>query len=424
MQTVPAQHRSAPAAGRFSVLAGLWRRTRRARLRRRRKSGRTRLTREGFFYIAVLTFVFIAAMLADMNLLMVLAGMLAGPLWFNYRFVSLTLRGLEVRRRLPRQVCAGDALVATVEIGNTRKRLGSWALVVEERIHRRGGSEPGVRPRVFFSYVPAGQWRSRVYRGRLPRRGHYRFGPIAVVTRFPFGFFRRELLVDESEDLVVYPRLGKLTQQWFRRRLESFESAERRERRHGGAAGEFYGAREWRRGDSRRIIHWRSTARHGNLIVRQFEQQRNRDLAVLLDLWQPAEATTEHRENVELAVSFAATVVADACRKGGSDLTVANSHAPGECLRGPASAAMLREVMESFAVAEASPDDRLPAMLECLLPKIDRGTEVVLVTTRPVNLADPHYVETLGDPARPTALPQIHLVNTADPRLAQIFETE
>ena len=55
-------------------------------------------------------------------------------------------------------------------------------------------------------------------------------------------------------------------------------------------------------------------------MVLQFEQSRNRDVALLLDLWQPDQPTAADRENVELAVSFAATVVADLCRKGDSNV--------------------------------------------------------------------------------------------------------
>ena len=75
------------------------------------------------------------------------------------------------------------------------------------------------------------------------------------------------------------------------------------------ASGDFFGVREWQAGDSVRWIHWRGTARHGQLMVRQFEKHRRRDIVLLLDLWQPSQPDEEHLENVELAVCFAAMVV-------------------------------------------------------------------------------------------------------------------
>ena len=123
----------------------------------------------------------------------------------------------------------------------------------------------------------------------------------------------------QCETLIVLPRLGRLTEGWAGRRLEAFAGVDRRSLRP-GMEGDFYGVREWRSGDSRRLIHWRRSARLGKLVVRQFAQPRSRDVAVVLDVWQPERPTAEQLDNVELAVSFAATVLADVCRKGGQRL--------------------------------------------------------------------------------------------------------
>ena len=172
---------------------------------------------------------------------------------------------------------------------------------------------------MLFPYARAGQSRKGVYRGRLVERGRYRFGPLRASTRFPFGLFSRTITLGKPETLIVLPRLGRLTRGWAARRQEAFAGTDRRRRRP-GAEGDFYGVREWRSGDGRRLIHWRSSARLGKLVVRQFERPRSRDVAVVLDLWQPEPHRPEHVENVELAVSFAATVLADVCRKGGSNI--------------------------------------------------------------------------------------------------------
>ncbi len=394
---------------------------------RRHTPRRTAWCREGFYYFLVVAFVFVAAIIADMNLLMILAGMLAGPLWFGYRLVEATLRDLEVTRRLPPAVGAGDPLVVAVEVRNRRRRLGTWALVVEDPVAQALTGNPVARPVVLFPYVPAGQSRVRAYRGRIPRRGRYRFGPFQVSTRFPFGFFRRVVTVGAAQEMTVYPRLGRLTQQWLRRHHVSFEGAERREHRHGEASGDFYGVRPWRLGDSRRVIHWRSSARRGSLVVRQFEQQRNRDLAVLVDLWLPAAPGPSHLENVELAVSFAATIVAEACRRGGSDLVFATTSSPDQVLRGTASAALVREVMEALAIAEAAAEHRLPALAEHAFACIDRGTEVVLITTRPAARVDgrsvPECLAALAhEPARRAMLAQVRVISTDTPQLYEYFE--
>ena len=71
--------------------------------------------------------------------------MLAGPLLLSRHLALFTLRGLMVERRLPRAVCAGDLLVVHLAISNTRRRVGSWILVLEEPIRRlTGGRGPAV----------------------------------------------------------------------------------------------------------------------------------------------------------------------------------------------------------------------------------------------------------------------------------------
>jgi uncharacterized protein (DUF58 family) len=416
---------------------------------------RITVCREGWYYLLVLGLVFCGAMLREVNLLLILAGLLLGPLLFNLRAVVVTLRNLEVRRKMPQAVCAGDLLVANVSVTNARRRIGSWAVVVEDEVQpepARAHEKP-LRPSVLFPYVPAGQTRKGVYRGRLVRRGRYRVGPLRISTRFPFGLFCRTIVVGQGETLTVLPRLGRLSRGWAARRHEAFAGTHRRERRH-GTEGDFYGLRPWHSGDSRRWIHWRSSARSGELLVRQFEQPRNRDVAVLVDLWQPPRPAPQDRDHVELAVSFAATVLSDLCRKGGSTLHLgagspqsrdktgtgseprresATHTTDGEVpvpvlsqlLSGPASLALLQEMMERLAVVEAESTDRLAESLARALGEIEPGTEIVLVSTRPIDLSDrTRFAALWADPARRSLIRRIRCVDVSSKELSKFFRAE
>jgi uncharacterized protein (DUF58 family) len=198
-----------------------------------------------------------------------------------------------------------------------------------------------------------------------------------------------------------------------------------RRRRKAGAEGDFYGVREWRSGDGQRLIHWRSSARLGKLVVRQFERPFNRDVALVLDLWQPEPHTAEHAANVELAVSFAATVLTDLCRKGGSNIYLGISNSRPECIGGPASSATLQRLMEQLALLEPRSDNALPALLTAALREIEAGTEVVLVSTRPVDLSDAtQFVDVLSDPVMRDRARRILRVDTSSEHLAEFFSAE
>jgi len=408
---------------------GLARVVRLARFRERpvRQRSGTTLCVEGWYYLAVLAFVFTAATLQQMNLILVLVGMLLGPLLFSWRLVVATLGGLEVRRKLPHGVSAGDLLVVNLELANPRRRLGSWAVVVDEQISAQAGPGRGqsIRPSVFFGYTPPSTSRMGAYRGRLPHRGRYRFGPMGISTRFPFGLFLRRRQLKETDTLVVAPRLGRLARGWIARHHEDFEGAQREPRRHSRTTGDFFGVRDWRSGDSRRWIHWRSSARHGALVVRQFERHRNSDVAVVVDLWQPGAPASDDLDNVEMAVSFAATVVADLCRRGGGNLLLAVSGDRPESMGGPASVALMQGAMERLAVAETSSEDRLPALLDHALRQVRPGTQVVVVSTRENDLDDSDRFGMLWqDPARRALLRRVRTVNAGGNELAEYFCVE
>jgi uncharacterized protein (DUF58 family) len=309
--------------------------------------------------------------------------------------------------------------------------LAAWTVVVEDEVRRVASASagnhdgpPALHPGVLFPYVPAGQLRKGAYRGRLTERGRHQFGPVRLSTQFPFGLFSRTITIGQSETLVVFPRLGQLTEGWAARRLEALAGADRRRQRSGNE-GDFYGVREWRSGDGRRLVHWRTSARLGKLVVRQFERPRSRDLAVVLDLWQPERPSTDHLENVELAVSFAATVLSDTCRQGGSSVFLAPGEAGQPCWGGPASPALLQGLMERLATVEARSDDPLPAVLADTLLRTAAGAEIVVASTRPVDLTDTaRFASLWSDPALREPMRRIRCVDASSDSLAQYFRVE
>jgi uncharacterized protein (DUF58 family) len=187
--------------------------------------------------------------------------------------------------------------------------------------------------------------------------------------------------------------------------------------------GDFYGLRDWRSGDSRRWIHWRTSARRGTLAVRQFEQPRSQDVAILVELWHPQRPTEDQRENVELAISFAATVAEEVCRRGGSQLAVGTAGQQIEWKHGAGSRALLTEIMEQLALAEADARDQLPELLRQALPEIPQGTMTVLVSTRPVDLHDTErFAAVWDDPGLRNALRKILCIDASSSALAEYFE--
>jgi uncharacterized protein (DUF58 family) len=352
---------------------------------------RTRLGAEGWYFLLVLLFLAVGAMLREINLLMVLFGLLTGALLFSWRTVVKTLRYLELRRLAPATAEAGTDLVVAIEARNTRRRGGAWSVRVEDSLLGVEGPAAGggAVASVYFTHIRHGEHQRLEYRVRLPRRGIYRFGPLVASTGFPAGLWRRTEELDRPGTLTVFPRRGSLTARWAARQREASAGRRQVQRPLGLNEGEYHGLRDWRAGDSRRWIHWRTTARRGELMVRQFEQDRQRDLVVVLELREPA-AGEAAEEALERAVSLAATLVSEQCRRGASQLTLVVCGRETAVLRGPASVSLEQEALRRLAVALPSADDRLPQALAEALTQVRGETDVVVVGHRPIDTSDSH----------------------------------
>src|SRR5687767_14691679 len=355
------------------------------------------LSREGWYYSAVLAFILAGAVLKSVNLLVILAGMMIAPLIINWRLVMASLAGLTVRRKLPEHICAGESLTVEVSLQNSRRFMSSWMLIVDdwfEKVDRRGAkqSENAIgaegrqhrvkarltsslprklgswlgnmlssqrllrwnvtRGRAVFAHVPANGQDIGTYRVTLHRRGRYRFGPLRVSTRFPLGLVWAQFTLPADAELTVAPRIGRLSPEWASLIEAELVGDQRRHPQRGNAEGDYYGLRAWQSGDSMRWVHWRTTAKMGRPMVRQFERHRNREVALVLDPWLPKNAEESDEGLLEMAVSLAATAVADLTSRGHSRLTFSVACARSMCWTGPASSLFCRELLTELAGVE------------------------------------------------------------------------
>ncbi len=154
------------------------------------------------------------------------------------------------------------------------------------------------------------------------RRGVIPVGPVRTVRADPIGLVRRELVWTEAEDLVVHPRTVGVpsTSTGLIRDLEGTPT---RDLTSSDVA--FHALREYQPGDDRRYIHWKSSAKTGTFMVRQFEQTRRSHLVVALSL-----ATSDYatEEEFELAVSVAGSLGVRAIRDGRTVSVVVSTITP------------------------------------------------------------------------------------------------
>ncbi|WP_417234475.1 DUF58 domain-containing protein [Arthrobacter sp.] len=141
------------------------------------------------------------------------------------------------------------------------------------------------------------------------RRAVIQVGPVRSIRQDPFGLLRRQVKWTEAQDLFVHPRTTALggTSSGFIRDLEGQPT-----RDLSSSDVSFHALRDYVPGDDRRHIHWKTTARTGELMVRQFEETRRSHLAIALST-NTGEYSSE--DDFELAVSAAASIGLQAVRE-------------------------------------------------------------------------------------------------------------
>jgi uncharacterized protein (DUF58 family) len=194
-----------------------------------------------------------------------------------------------------------------------------------------------------------------------------------------------------SSDVLVYPRIGRLTPQWKRRSQGATELVARPQARAGVFHDEFHRLREFRTGDNPRDIHWRTSARRGELILREYQQNRDFNLAVVLDLWRPSPtaASDDRIDLYEGTLSFALTLLIEhgrECRDG--TLFLAASGGATFRWEGQTSAASLESLFDGLSILEAGAASETSLLLYEMLHRTSASTQIVLLTTRPADESD------------------------------------
>lgn len=213
----------------------------------------------------------------------------------------------------------------------------------------------------------------------FPKRGLYELGPAEVRVVDPFGLLRFARRFEERTEVVVYPRVYDLRN--FPLRGAQVEANAR------GAVGqrgdEFGGLREYRRGDDRRHIYWKSVARTGELFVKEFAIHAPRRYTVALDLRR--EGLRVQENEVEDAVSAAASVLSHLSGFG-LPFRLLCTDAPGSGTRFGSDAGSYWEAMRTLATVRADGGKSLGEAV--LAQRGELGEGVVLVSrTRDEELA-------------------------------------
>ena len=234
----------------------------------------------------------------------------AAALWVRFLAKPMTLnRILSEGEHL-----AGDDIPVRLEM-DVEGRMPSGALVVRERIARLGAVETVMVNR-------RGRLRGGYRLERVPR-GRYAVESVDAVLEDPFGLERVEIKLPAGESLLVYPRLVDLDGLFSDSGARALEGRRLLLRRPTGF--DLHSVRAYEQGESLRRVHWPSTAKRGQLMVKELEDAPRDETAVLLDADAGAVAGVAPDSSFELQVRAAGSLLKSHASRGRRAALIVNS---------------------------------------------------------------------------------------------------
>lgn len=270
--------------------------TLRAAWARLRAWRRIRFTSGGLAFTLGTMAVGLAAMNTGNNLLYLLLGSMLGFIAVSGWLSEQAIRALRIERRGPRAVTVGHDLRLTYDVRNLKRYLPSLAVEI---------SEEGLPERAFLGHVSPGGTASARSVNSFVRRGIYPLGTVTLSTGFPFGLFRKERDLQIPGEVVVWPRTDRPVREPApgAGRLPTIGLSARGA---AGSRGEYRSLRAYRVGDDSRDIHWKSSARLREPVIREYERDGAETRWICLDL------KAEPGEAAEVAVEVAASLASAA----------------------------------------------------------------------------------------------------------------
>ncbi|MGW8954523.1 DUF58 domain-containing protein [Streptomyces sp. NPDC055709] len=229
------------------------------------------------------------------------------------------------RRLFPSRAPAGSEARVHLRMDNV-SRMPTGLLMLQDHVPY----VLGPRPRFVLDRVEPGGRREVSYRVRSDLRGRYPLGPLQLRLSDPFGMCELTRSFSAYDTLTVIPRTEPLPP--VRLSGEAMGYGDGRQRSLALAGDDDIIPRTYRHGDDLRRVHWRSTARYGELMVRREEQPQRARCTVLLDTRRGAYQGAGPDSAFEWAVSGAASVLVHMLERGFSArlLTDTGTSVPGD----------------------------------------------------------------------------------------------
>jgi uncharacterized protein (DUF58 family) len=258
----------------------------------------------------------------------------------------------------PGRVRVGAVANVVVEVANVSQARCGTVLAAEQVPYGLGS-----RPRFVLPGLEPGERRAISYQVRAQARGRYHVGPLTLTLTDPFGMGEHRRSFTGRDEVLVVPAVRDLPAiglggDWA-------GSGDTRPRAVAAAGQDDVTTRDYRQGDDLRRIHWRSTARRGELMVRREEQQQQSRATLLLDRRRDAHHGEGSASTFEWSVGAVASVAVHLADRGYALRLIDGSSAAGSWVGDPTGRTTPAfAVLDTLATAVTAGDQQLYRAVE------------------------------------------------------------
>lgn len=276
----------------------------------------------------------------------------------------------------------GDKLRVTYTLRNTGRLPKPWL-----EVHNPSTLPGGLPGRAIG--IGGRSERSWLVRVPLARRGHFRVEPLQIRTGDPFGFFEAAATVGQGVAVVVYPRIEPLP--FWRLPPAMIDGSNRAPVRTLQTTPLATTVRPWAPGDSMNRIHWRSTARFGEIQVKEFDLEQTADAWIFVDLERGIQAGEGDESTLEAGVRVAASVAEKALGENRAVGMTINAHRT-TVLPADRGGRQRLKVLQLLAAVEADGRTPLAEALIATIGRLRRGMTAIIITSS----QDPAFIRPLA----------------------------
>mgnify|MGYP001823405216 CR=1 FL=1 len=322
-------------------------------------------------------------LLLTVGLVVVAAAMTGSTEVYFFLYLGLVVVGLAyllARRGLTRleagswldrtHATVGDTLAVTYTLRSSARLPKPWL-----ETHSPSTLPVAVPGRV----VSLGPRTSRTWASKVPltHRGQYRVDPMVVRTGDPFGLFESVASVGPGAAVLVYPQVESLPA--WSLPAAAIEGASVRAQHGPHLTPLVTSVRPYTPGDAFNRIHWRSSARHQELQVKEFDIEPSADLWIFADLDRSVHVGSGEHASIETTISAAAALAAHALNddRGVGMEAIGLRRAVIATDRG---ARQQHKILSLLAVAQAEGTTSLAEMLVEGSARLRQGTAALAIT--------------------------------------------